>query len=84
MQFHTAKLFLYQVAFFERSLQHYPALHLFKLYRKMGYREGMFPHAERFGASTVTLPLFTQMTREDVARVCNAVDDICTRYATGR
>lgn len=28
MQFHTAKLFLYQVAFFERSLQHYPALHL--------------------------------------------------------
>lgn len=28
MQFHTAKLFLYQVAFFERSLQHNPALHL--------------------------------------------------------
>lgn len=28
MQFHTAKLFLYQVAFFERSLQHHPALHL--------------------------------------------------------
>lgn len=27
MQFHTAKLFLYQVAFFERSLQHNPALH---------------------------------------------------------
>ena len=28
MQFHTAKLFLYQVAFFERSLQHNPSLHL--------------------------------------------------------
>lgn len=28
MQFHTAKLFLYQVAFFERSLQHNPVLHL--------------------------------------------------------
>lgn len=28
MQFHTAKLFLYQVAFFERSLQHNPALNL--------------------------------------------------------
>lgn len=28
MQFHTAKLFLYQVAFFERNLQHSPALHL--------------------------------------------------------
>ena len=28
MQFHTAKLFLYQVAFFERNLQHTPASHL--------------------------------------------------------
>jgi hypothetical protein len=28
MQFHTAKLFLYQVAFFERNLQHSPALNL--------------------------------------------------------
>ncbi|KAF2125590.1 hypothetical protein P153DRAFT_389738 [Dothidotthia symphoricarpi CBS 119687] len=28
MQFHTAKLFLYQVAFFERNLQHSPELHL--------------------------------------------------------
>ncbi|KAJ4377462.1 hypothetical protein N0V83_000287 [Neocucurbitaria cava] len=28
MQFHIAKLFLYQVAFFERNLQHSPALHL--------------------------------------------------------
>jgi hypothetical protein len=28
MQFHTAKLFLYQVAYFERNLQQSPALHL--------------------------------------------------------
>ncbi|KAF2734371.1 hypothetical protein EJ04DRAFT_247692 [Polyplosphaeria fusca] len=28
MQFHTAKLFLYQVAFFERNLQHHPALNI--------------------------------------------------------
>lgn len=28
MQFHTAKLFLYQVTFFERNLQHSPSLHL--------------------------------------------------------
>jgi hypothetical protein len=28
MQFHTAKLFLYQVAFFERNLQQSPSLHL--------------------------------------------------------
>ncbi|APR36134.1 DegT/DnrJ/EryC1/StrS family aminotransferase [Paraburkholderia sp. SOS3] len=59
---------------------HYPAIHLFSLYRARGFREGMFPHAERFGASTVTLPLFTQMNEGDVARVCRAVDEICEQH----
>ncbi|PLZ03772.1 aminotransferase DegT [Burkholderia sp. WAC0059] len=59
---------------------HYPAIHLFTLYRERGFRAGMFPHAERFGASTVTLPLFTQMSADDVARVCRAVDEICARH----
>ncbi|MGN6652343.1 DegT/DnrJ/EryC1/StrS family aminotransferase, partial [Trinickia sp.] len=48
---------------------HYPAIHLFTLYRARGFAPGMFPHAERFGATTVTLPLFTLMTGQDVARV---------------
>ncbi len=59
---------------------HYPAIHLFTLYRALGFREGMFPHAERFGASTVTLPLFTQMSEADVTRVVDAVNQICERY----
>ncbi|SDC36409.1 DegT/DnrJ/EryC1/StrS family aminotransferase [Paraburkholderia lycopersici] len=60
---------------------HYPAIHLFTLYRERGFKAGMFPHAERFGASTVTLPLFTQMTEADVARVCRAVNEICGKSA---
>jgi dTDP-4-amino-4,6-dideoxygalactose transaminase len=36
----------------------------------------MFPHAEKYGASTVTLPLFTQMNQDDVTRVIHAVDEI--------
>ena len=56
---------------------HYPALHLFTLYRARGFHEGMFPHAEKYGASTVTLPLFTQMSHDDVARVVHAVNEIC-------
>ncbi|AJK46788.1 DegT/DnrJ/EryC1/StrS family aminotransferase [Burkholderia plantarii] len=59
---------------------HYPAIHLFTLYRARGFHEGMFPHAERFGASTVTLPLFTQMSGDDVKRVVDAVNQICERY----
>ena len=59
---------------------HYPAIHLFTLYRARGFAPGMFPHAERFGATTVTLPLFTLMTEHDVARVCGAVNEICEQY----
>jgi len=51
---------------------HYPAMHLFALYRAAGWREGQFPHAERIGGSIVTLPLFPRMKDEDVDRVCKA------------
>jgi dTDP-4-amino-4,6-dideoxygalactose transaminase len=49
---------------------HYPALHLFSLYRSLGYAEGQFPNAERIGSQTVTLPLFPAMQEADVERVC--------------
>ncbi|MDD5296728.1 MAG: DegT/DnrJ/EryC1/StrS aminotransferase family protein [Rhodocyclaceae bacterium] len=55
---------------------HYPAMHLFKLYRGLGYEEGDFPHAERVGRETVTLPLFPAMDDGDVERVCSALKDI--------
>ncbi len=51
---------------------HYPAMHLFSLYRSAGWREGQFPHAERIGRSIATLPLFPAMKDEDVDRVCEA------------
>ena len=52
---------------------HYPAIHLFSLYRSLGWREGQFPNAERIGKGIVTLPLFPEMGRADVERVCEAV-----------
>lgn len=55
---------------------HYPALHLFSLYRGLGYREGNFPNAERIGRETVTLPLFPMMETGDVERVCDAVAEV--------
>jgi len=51
---------------------HYPAMHLFKLYRELGWREGQFPQAERIGRSIATLPLFPAMKDADVDRVCEA------------
>jgi dTDP-4-amino-4,6-dideoxygalactose transaminase len=51
---------------------HYPAIHLFALYRALGWREGRFPQAERIGRGIATLPLFAQMSEADVDRVCEA------------
>ena len=52
---------------------HYPAMHLFSLFRARGHARGDFPVAEDIGARTVTLPLFPAMTDADVDRVCEAV-----------
>jgi dTDP-4-amino-4,6-dideoxygalactose transaminase len=52
---------------------HYPAIHLFTLYRNLGWKPGDFPHAERAGRSILTLPLFPTMENSDVARVTAAL-----------
>jgi len=51
---------------------HYPAIHLFSLYRSLGWREGQYPNAERIGRGIATLPLFPAMAEADVDRVCEA------------
>jgi dTDP-4-amino-4,6-dideoxygalactose transaminase len=60
---------------------HYPALHLFALYRRMGWKEGDFPHAEHAGRNILTLPLFPAMARADVARVVRELAAILRRHA---
>jgi len=55
---------------------HYPSMHLFGLYRKLGYNPGDFPQAERIGGATLTLPLFPDMADADVDRVCATVAEI--------
>jgi dTDP-4-amino-4,6-dideoxygalactose transaminase len=51
---------------------HYAAIHLFTLYRQRGFKEGMFPVAERVCRQIVTLPLFPSMAESDVERVVDA------------
>ena len=59
---------------------HYPALHLFSAYRRLGFRDGQFPRAERIGREIVTLPLFPAMTETDVERVVGAVSEIIQQH----
>ncbi|MDX8380422.1 MAG: DegT/DnrJ/EryC1/StrS aminotransferase family protein [Gallionella sp.] len=55
---------------------HYAPIHLFTLYRKLGFKAGMFPVAERVGKQIVSLPMFYTMTKADVARVCVAMNTV--------
>jgi dTDP-4-amino-4,6-dideoxygalactose transaminase len=61
---------------------HYPAMHLFSLYRRLGHHEGEFPNAEAIGRSIVTLPLFPAMQDADVDRVCAAVQRVLQPVVT--
>ncbi|MGB7192920.1 MAG: DegT/DnrJ/EryC1/StrS aminotransferase family protein [Collimonas pratensis] len=55
---------------------HYPAIHLLSMYRARGFKEGMFPVAEKVGRLIVSLPMFNVMTKNDVERAVSAVKSV--------
>lgn len=60
---------------------HYPAIHLFALYRRLGWKAGDFPHAEYTGRNILTLPLFPAMQDGDVERVIDTLMRILRVHA---
>jgi dTDP-4-amino-4,6-dideoxygalactose transaminase len=53
---------------------HYPIpVHLQEAYRGLGYTEGAFPVAERCASEFVSLPMFPELTPEQVGAVAEAV-----------
>jgi dTDP-4-amino-4,6-dideoxygalactose transaminase len=60
---------------------HYPAIHLFAVYRRLGWKPGDFPIAEQVCRNILTLPLFPAMTRADAARVVDALTEILQAHA---
>lgn len=62
---------------------HYPAVHGFTLYRRLGYRPADCPNARAIGEQTLTLPLFPAMTQADVARVCEALAAVIRGFEDG-
>ena len=59
---------------------HYPAIHLFAVYRRLGWKDGDFPLAERVCRNILSLPLFPAMTRADVSRVVDALTSILSSH----
>jgi perosamine synthetase len=56
-------------------------LHLQPLYsERFGYRPGDFPVTERVARSTLALPFFTQMSRDQVDYVCDRLIEHLDRY----
>jgi dTDP-4-amino-4,6-dideoxygalactose transaminase len=55
---------------------HYPAIHLFALFRGLGWKEGDFPAAEYAGRNILTLPLFPAMVRSEGTRVVDTLGAI--------
>lgn len=52
----------------------YQPVHLMWYYRqKYGYKGGEYPVSENIGASTITLPMYSKLTEEEVALVANTV-----------
>ncbi len=55
--------------------RHYPVpCHLQKAYSNLGYKSGDCPNAEYLAAHCATLPLFPEMTDEEVSMVIGAVN----------
>lgn len=58
----------------------YRALHLLKFYREeFGFQPGSFPIAEKIGNSTISLPLYSKLTDQEVDYVIENVTKIFTR-----
>ncbi|TGM95890.1 UDP-4-amino-4,6-dideoxy-N-acetyl-beta-L-altrosamine transaminase [Leptospira yasudae] len=53
---------------------HYVPIHLFPYYKSLGYRKGMFPHAERYYEHALSLPMFPTLSKEDQDRVIQLLD----------
>ncbi|RJX18273.1 MAG: DegT/DnrJ/EryC1/StrS family aminotransferase [Desulforudis sp.] len=55
---------------------HYPVpIHLQEAYRHMGHKAGDFPVAEKLAATTLSLPMFPELSEEQIRYVADAIHE---------
>lgn len=58
---------------------HYPRpVHLQPAYSDLGYQAGDFPASEAFAAETLSLPIYPELTTDQLEHVCTALRGICS------
>jgi dTDP-4-amino-4,6-dideoxygalactose transaminase len=58
------------------STVYYPyPLHLQPLYASLGHKPGDFPHAERAAQEVLSLPMYPELRKEQIARVVDAISE---------
>ena len=59
---------------------HYPLpLHLQKAYEHLGYKEGDFPVAERAAKRLLSLPMYPELTRDQIKYVCDCIKALMSK-----
>jgi dTDP-4-amino-4,6-dideoxygalactose transaminase len=63
---------------------HYPIpVHLQPAFAGLGYRLGDFPISERLAGETLSLPIFPEMTSQQIDQVCDALRPACRIASLG-
>lgn len=66
------------------SAIYYPVpLHLQPLYASLGFKVGDFPHAEHAAKEVLSLPIYPELRKEQIARVTEAVTEFVTHEHRG-
>ena len=71
----------------ERGIQtgiHYPIpIHLQEAYEELGFGEGAFPVAERLAKQSLSLPMFAELTDEQLAYVTSTIREFFDSAGAG-
>jgi len=53
-------------------------IHVQKAYSSLNYKEGDFPIAEKVMKEELSLPMFPELTEEQIAYVCESIKEFTT------